>query len=292
MDKAMRRLAAASMVVVLALLANSGVAGAQEETPTGTFSSPTRAVAGAPIWVRSVTPCPVTQGAYQYVRVGISAQSDPSINYIESTDDDLDPDGSWMVTLSAPADMPNGSTKSYEIQAQCVEVAEPYLAPSRTATSEPASTGDPSFSYQRYFMRPLYVTGFGGSEAEVAGAPTGDTTTTTSTTTSTTAPATSSLAASSFESASVQSAALEPTTTTWVSDEAERAAEARAELARLTKSADDDVTLSAAPVVAIAPRPAPDAGIPWWSFVLATMLAVGTVVGFGQRRRSAVELES
>ena len=297
----MRRVAAV-LTAILALLATPGAAGAQEETPSGTFSSPTRAVAGAPIWVRSITPCPVTPGAYQFVRVGISAQSEPSIDYIESTDDDLAADGSWMVTLSAPADMPKGITKSYEIQAQCIEHDTPYLAPSRDATSEPVSTQDPLFSYKRYFMRPLYVTGFGGTDAEVAGAPTGDTTTTTTTTT-TTAPASSTLAADSLESASLRSAGLQSsgqklaglqhgsleaaTTTTWVSDEAERAAEARAELARSTESADDDVTLSAAPVVATTPRPAQDPGIPWWSFVLATMLAVGGVIGFGQRRRNA-----
>lgn len=287
----MRRVLALALAG-LTVLSASGVADAQEETPEGTFSSPSRAVAGAPIWVRSVTPCPVTAGEYQFVRVGISAQSEPSIEYIESTDDDLAADGSWMVTLSAPADMPKGITKSYEIQAQCIQVEAPYLAPSGTATDEPASTGDPSFSYHRYFMRPLYVTGFGSSDADLAGAPTGETTTTTSTTT-TTAPASSLLAAGSFEAASLRSADLQsaglddPTTTTWVSDEAARAAEARSELARLTKSADDDVTLSASPVVATTPRPEPDAGIPWWSFVLATMLAVGAVVGFGQRRRSA-----
>lgn len=282
----MRR-AFALTVVAIAVLATSTSVHAQEETPSGTFSSPTRAVAGAPIWVRSISPCPVTPGAYQFVRVGISEQSMPSITYLESTDADLDSDGSWLVTLSAPADMPKGITKSYEIQAQCIEHTAPYLAPSSSDEAEaPAAPADPLVSYKRYFYRRLYVTGFGGATATNPGAATATSTTTTSTTAPTT---TTTTTASLSSSALVLSAAgldRMTTTTTWISDEAERAAEARAELAKRS-DAGDDRTLAAETVVATTRRPQPDAGIPWWSFVLATMLAVGAVVGYGQRRRSS-----
>ena len=283
----MRRPLAAALVG-LAVLLPTVAAHAGEETPQGRFSSPTRAVAGAPIWVRSVTPCPVTPGAYQFVRVGISPQGVPSsLAYVESTDADLAADGSWTVTLSAPSDMANGVTKSYDIQAQCLENEAPYAAPDRDP-SVTTTTLNPEFSYHRYFLRRLYVTGFGSADATGSGASSDDddAPTPTTTTTSTTAPTTSTTSGFSLQSAGLDGHD-DPTTTTWVSDEAERAAEARAELARLTKSADDDVTLSASPVVSTTPRPAEHAGIPWWSFVLATMLAVGTVVGFGQRRRSA-----
>lgn len=276
-------------LVGLAVLWPAVAAHAGEETPQGVFSSPSRAVAGAPIWVRSVTPCPVTPGAYQFVRVGISPQGVPSsLDYVESTDADLAPDGSWTVTLSAPSDMALGVTKSYDIQAQCIENEAPYAAPDRDP-SQTSTTLNPEFSYHRYFLRRLSVTGFGSADATTSGAADDDataTTTTSSTTTSTTSFTTSTISALTLQSAGLDDRD-DPTTTTWVSDEAQRAAEARAELGRRTKSLDDDVTLSASPV-ATTRRPEPDGGIPWWSFVLATMLAVGAVVGFGQRRRSGV----
>ena len=133
------------------------------------------------------------------------------------------------------------------------------------------------------------MTGFGSADATTSGAADDDataTTTSSSTTTSTTSPTTATTAALTLQSAGLDGRE-DPTTTAWVSDEAQRAAEARAELGRRTKRGDGDVTLSASPVAATR-RSEPDGGIPWWSFVLATMLAVGAVVGFGQRRRSSV----
>lgn len=263
-------------------------ADAQQETPEGQFSSPTRAVAGAPIWVRSVTPCPVRAGAYQYVRVGITAQGEPDkLEYIESTDADLAPDGSWLVTLSAPSDMAKGITKSYEIQVQCIENEAPYAAPSRDPSVTP-STLVPTFSYFRYFYRRLYVTGFGTADATETVVATADTTTTTSTpstSTSTTALNTTTNDASSDD---LTAQAVETSVTTWLSDEAERAAEARSELA--AQSLDDDVVLVAEPVAARSRQPSPDGGAPWWSFVAATVLAIGAVIGYGQRRRTTATI--
>lgn len=269
----------------VAVLGPMAHADAQQETPQGRFSSPTRAVAGAPIWVRSVTPCPVRAGAYQYVRVGISPHGEPdSLTYVESTDADLAEDGSWLVTLSAPSDMAKGITKSYEIQVQCIENDAPYAAPPRDPSAT-STTLKPTFSYFRYFYRRLYVTGFGSADATDTGVSTIDTSTTTSSssTTSTTAATTPTTESSPSDDLSAQSV---ETTTTWVSDEQERAAEARAELARRSRRS-DDVVLVAEPVFARSPESSPDGGAPWWSFVAATMLAVGTVIGYGERRRTS-----
>ena len=265
----MRRLVVAVLAGVAALVPTTAASAQSSET----FSSPTRTVAGAPMFVRSVTPCAPSGG---YATVTILSQIERSI--VETTHADLAPDGSWVITVSAPGDMTEGITKSYYVTAECSDLSATYG------------------------LRRLYVTGFGGSSGggsddggsgaaatesndggslSAASAPLALATAT---------PPVKSVRAIEAETAPAVSApaAVDAPTTTWVSDEAERAAEARAELARQKKRSNDDVTLSAAPVVATAARPAPDAGIPWWSFVLATMLAVGAVVGFGQRRRSSL----
>lgn len=276
----MRRVLVGALVGAIGLLPLVG-AHADEETPQGTFNSPTRAVAGAPIWVRSITPCPVVDGAYQFVRVGIGAQSAPSVDYVESTDADLFADGSWEVTLSAPTEMPNGITKSYEIQVQCIRDLAPYEVPER----DPAittTTLDPSVSIFRYFYRRLYVTGFGTADADPGLVGANETTTTTSTT-STTVPG----------SSTTTSQVIATTSTTLPSfsfsrrhDEKQRAAEARAEIAAQQAGGSSDVALSSTPASSSSPVPSTDGGAPWWSFVLATVLAVGAVVGYGAKRGS------
>ena len=254
----MRRLAVALLAGVAVLIPTS-VVGAQSSP---SFSSPIRVVAGAPMFVRSVTPCAPGNGI---ATVTILSQLDQSPG--ESTSGDLAPDGSWVLTVSAPTDMAAGVTKSYYVTAEC-------------------SAGGVSYGTRR-----LYVTGFGGGGGDDAGSESEsvEAASAPSATPPLSVPTSKSIRA--VEAAAVADVAVktpaEPTTT-WRSDEKERAAEARAELARQTATEDDDVTLSASPVVARAPRPDPDGGIPWWSFVLATMLAVGAVVGYGQRRRSEV----
>jgi hypothetical protein len=272
--------------LAVATLAPFGVAHAGTETPAGRFSSPTRAVAGAPIWIRSITPCPVVAGAYQFVRVGISPQSRPDdLTYIESTDGDLDPDGSWEVTISAPSDMALGITKSFDVQAQCIRNLAPYAAPDRDP-SITTTTLDPEVSIFRYFQRPLSVTGFAASSATADGASDDTATSTTSSSSTTSTTFEIPLATTSTSSMSAQAV----TKSSRPDDEQQRAAEARAELAARGEDGDRSVALGGEPVSATAPARSHDAGMPWWSFVAATMLAVGAVVAYGARRTAVSAL--
>jgi hypothetical protein len=286
----MRRVIAVALALV-ALVATAAGARAQEETPAGTFSSPQHAVAGAPIWVRSVTPCPGTDpNKYQFVRVGISPQSNPdNLSYSETTDGDLRPDGSWLVTLSAPSDMKAGITKSYSIQAQCIEDEFQYAAPARDP-SKTSTTLSPLFSYFRYTLRPLTVTGFASSGASASGdasssstsSSSSSSTSSTSTTSTTSKATTTTIGASALGGAHPST----PSKLETITDAKARAAEARRELEASgidTSGMSDVQLLRTLPASTTAP-PAPDGGIPWWSFALASMLAVGAVIAFGARR--------
>jgi hypothetical protein len=285
----MRRALAALLAGAVVLLPIAG-ARAAEETPTLRMSSPSRAVAGQPIWVRSITPCPLMpdehgHDAYQYVQVGFIPQSDPRAELFESTQADLFDDGSWEVTLSAPTDMPEGITRSYDIHAQCVLDTNPYWAPDppAPADAETTTTTDPKVSIARYFFNRLQVTGYGSADSDPGLVVSGSTTTTTSTsTTSTTVPTptTVPLSSQSVDKTRADSISFGRR----VDDEKERDAEARRELASRGDDDGRDVTLQAASVATTAPDPASDGGAPWWSFVLATMLAVGAVVGYGAKK--------
>lgn len=288
----MRRLAIAIAVAVL-WLGPALVAHAQEEvsqdTPQGTFSSPTRSVAGQPIFVRSITSCPTTAGAYQYVRVFIRSQTLPSVaTVIDETYGDLRSDGSWEVTIKAPADMPDGVTKSYSLHAHCSEDSFDYANPPAAAPSSPDVLG-----YFRYFHRPLYVTGFGSADAGPAGAASEETdvddessTTTSSSTTSTTAPSPTTTLPTPTTLATAAVPVRDPAA------EVTRIAEIRRELAALgvddTAMTDREVLLSG---VTAAQRQPAEEGIPLWAFALAAILAVGAVIAYGAKRSPIDQLD-
>lgn len=289
----MRRAIAFALAAASILVPVAG-ARAAEETPQGRFTSPSRAHAGAPMFVRSITPCPVTGGAYQWIRVGIKPQADPgSFDYLESTDGDLRADGSWEVTIAAPNDMPDGVTKAYSVHAQCIVHEAPYAAPERDP-SNTTTTLPPTRSYFRYFLRPLHVTGFSAGDSDAGAESTDDggedegdeTTTTTSTSTTSTTAQTTATTTAIVTSSNDDVDRMDPVALK--RDEQKRAAEARAELA----DQDGDGVVSREEVALLAatseqPRPV-DGGIPWWSFVLATMLAVGAVIAWGTRRSASV----
>ena len=289
----MRRRALPVILGALVALLPAAVAHAGSETPQGQLKSPTRAVGGQPIFVRSITPCPAVGAPYEWVNVWITPQSDPT-GEGDYTRADLRDDRSWEVTLSAPDDFPDGVTKSYAVHAQCVRHDNPYYAPDTGTSDGSSSDGDVARSYFRYFYRPLTVTappdgGMGSAAAVEDAEDDTSTTTTTQLTTTTTEPdvASAGLYAASFDNNGEVVNKIEGDT--WVDDEAERAAEARAELARRgvdTSDMSDDEVLLASPVAAH--RTVPDAGIPWWSFVLATMLAVAAVIAWGTRRERAL----
>lgn len=302
------RLAALTLGVLAAAVLPAGAAFAQEEvvqeTPEGAFSSPARAVAGQPIYLRSITPCPRIPGAYQFVRAGVVEHSRPDrTEYVESTDADLRTDGSWELTLSAPVDMPNGITRSYDVHVQCLVNPYPYRARDAGADEggeEGASDSeDPAESVLRYFLRPLRVTGFGPSDVAEGDGPSG-TTSTTASTTSTTAVApttvtvgpsksTASRQTSSPVAVTLATATVDDAEDASIDDSTQRIAAARAELA----AAGVDVsTLTDGEVLASTSRspvpPPPDGALPWWAFACATALAVGAIVAFGARRTSAL----
>jgi hypothetical protein len=291
-DEAVKRALAIVLLGVLAALVPFAVAGADSETPVGRFSSPPRAVAGAPIFVRSITPCPALPAGfehdYRWVNVYIDQQIDLVNDPVEGTTADLRPDGSWEVTLSAPVDMPEGVTKSYSVHAQCIAYETPYFAPDRDL-SITTTTLNPAISYHRYFLRSLTVTGFGPSTVQEGEGPSGTTSTTSVATTTTTS-------GSSLLSAGLK--AVRTTTTSWTSsakanptttveDPSARWAEIRREL--LDQKSSTQALELASTETAAGPTTAPaDGGIPWWAFALATMLAVGAVVAFGARKTSAL----
>jgi hypothetical protein len=283
----MRRALVAALVGIATLLPVTSAFGIQE-SPQGLLTSPTRAVAGAPIFVRSITPCPVT-GRYQLVRVGISPQSEPNnLAYIESTDADLRADGSWEVTLSAPVDMPRGITKSYDIHAQCIVNEADYDAPARDSSASTETTLPPEFSIFRYVHRRLYVTGFGASDVAEGAGPSGTSTTTTSTT-STTTLENPDATTTTLPTPTTLSAQSVVTTTAPERDVKAHTEAVRRELAARERST-SQISLASATAAATTPVSAPvDGGIPWWAFALATMLAVGAVVGYGVKRQSVLE---
>jgi hypothetical protein len=190
------------------------------------------------------------------------------------------------VTLSAPTDMANGITKSYEIQAQCLLDEAPYAAPDRDP-SQTTTTLPPTYSTFRYFFRSLYVTGFGNADAASTVSATDETTTTTSSSTTTTQPlAIPTTTALSSANLQAQSVATDPVPTERT-DTKQRADAIRAELEAKgmdTSSLSDHEVLLAAPVAATRPAPEPDGGMPWWTFVLVTVLAAGAVVAYGAKR--------
>ena len=322
----MRRALAVLLGAAAVVMPASGALAGEQETPQGRMSAPNRAPAGAPIWVRSITPCPGASdpNRYLFVRVGISPQSEPNnLSYVESTDGDLRDDGSWEVTLSAPADMAAGVTKSYTIHAQCIENVEPYATPDSgesetedtttttvaedtttdtTAPEEESSEGadKANFSYFRYFYRTLYVTGFSSAPSSDEGVSAqstddaGDTSDTSgdSSTSSSDADlsAQATYSAAALDTDSVTTDADATTEPTWVDDQAQRAAEARAELAAqgidVSDMSDEEVLL-ASPASSARERTR-SGGVPWWSFVAATMLAVGAVIAWGSRRSDPV----
>ena len=277
----MRRLAVAALA--LGLVVVPAATAAAQLQPDARFTSPQRAVAGAPIFVRSITPCPVT-GGYEYATVYIRPQSTPSVpDEVDYTMADLRPDGSWEVTIAAPVDMPDGVTKSYSVHAECTRDAEPYFNDFFGDAEPPVPS-----EHFRYPLRPLFVTGFGPSEVVEGEGPSGTSTTTTVPTTSTSV---ATVAAAGVPKARVTTTAA-PTVSSVPGvedDSAERIAAARAELAA---GGVDTAAMSDAEVLASSARGGSepvDGGIPWWAFALATLLAVSGVVAFGVRRTSVLD---
>jgi hypothetical protein len=191
----MRRFALAVSLVAASAAALLGLAGPAsgapgDPIPMGDFLSPPKAAAGSPMWISSVTPCPATPALHiQYVAVWITNQEEPGhADTLKIVYGDLNDDGSWRVTISAPSSVPAGATASYFIGARCI-VSDPYPSPNATN----AVVDYPS---QGYFFRSLRLTSTGtgsftGTEpSQVVGSPT--TTTTTSTTTTTTTSTTTS----------------------------------------------------------------------------------------------------
>ena len=321
-----RRTSAAIVGGVLAFAIGTGHATAQQ-VPTARFASPRTAVAGAPIRVRSIDPCPILTGEYQFVKVGFTPQLKPAGEppgiVFDGTTADLEHDGSWEVTLSAPTSAEDGITKSYSIHADCELIPDPYEvagpgattttsttsstttsttapgATTTTSTTAPTTTTTtvPEFvSTMRYALRPIYVTGFGDADA-AATTGTGGTggvtaTATDSSTSGATPPGFTTSRANGSTPPSITKQVKESSGITPAGSEGDASARAdaiRKELAAQgvdTSQLSDAQLLQASPVSSTAPI-GDHGGIPWWAFALAAMLAVGGVMGFGVKRSAS-----
>ena len=191
-------------LVILSFAVVAAIAGIPSAVaaPSATFSSPTSAVAGAPMWIKSITPCPSTPSDHiQFVTAWVVPQEEPTGEPLASVYGDLAADGSWRVTLSAPDGTPSGATASYFVRAICV-VRDPYPATASSAGDDIS---------QEYAVRSLLVTSSGGEGSGGGPAIPGTTTTTTSTTTTSTTTSTTSttVAAAGFHSAGLDSPHLD-----------------------------------------------------------------------------------
>lgn len=234
------------------------------------------------MWIRSVSPCPAASAAHvhRFVEAWVLPQAGALRGDLGEVTGDVDDNGSWEVTLIAPNGPSAGATAHFYVRAACLE-DDPWAAVPRD--------GDPGVNpipVAYYEVNPLWVTssGGGGSDGPASEFDIVTTTTTTTTTesTTTTTAAKSSAGVATKSVVGLSSAGV-ATKSVVVDDEAARAAEARAELARSDGSTKHAVALGGAPASTSTPDEG-DPGIPWWSFVLATMLAIGVVVGWGARR--------
>jgi hypothetical protein len=121
---------AALLVVSLAGAASAG------ESPYR-FSSPSRAAAGTPIWVRSISACPTAPaGTYRHVKVGFALPDNPSATHSDtSVTGDVRDDGTWEVSLTVPSGASHGSTANWYVGASCY-AGDPPAAPTQVAVYE------------------------------------------------------------------------------------------------------------------------------------------------------------
>jgi hypothetical protein len=287
MGPAMKRAAAVALAATV-IFGTPLAASAAPVVPSGMrLSSPSEAPSGTPMWIRSITPCPAASSSrvHRFVEAWISPQGGSLRGDLSEVLGDVDANGHWQVTLSAPGGTDAGASAHYYVRAACLE-DDPWAA---APLDEDTQVKPKAVAY--YEVNPLWVTSSGGGGAD---GPKSDyvpdpakfdiVTTTTApreTTTTTGAPTTTSTTAA-------------PTTTTGVApasvgDPAARAAVIRKELASRgydTSNLTDTQVLLASPASSSTPIPA-DGGIPWWAFMLATILAVGGVVGFGAKRSAS-----
>jgi hypothetical protein len=260
--------------------------------PSATMSAPSRVPGGSTFFVRSVTPCPAPGNTYSMVRVGIQPAGAPAgdpagVDLGKGTQGWLHPDGSWEVTLQAPAIPAVAPTMPFTIQAACVTHTDPYFI--NGDSSKPKDNEDLMTATRRYFALPLWSTSSGGvaDEADMTGAPPTTTTTAPPTTTTSAAPTTTSTSVSQTTSTAGFTGGQTGFPSKLDQAAAARAAAVRAELEAqgIDTSGMTDVALLASPVAAH--RSADGGGLPWWSFALLTMLLVGSVVAWGARREGS-----
>lgn len=286
----MKRLLLATIGGLSFLALGATSVGAAPPAPTGTMSAPSHVPGGSTFYVRSVTPCPAPGNAYGTVRVAIQPAGAPAgdpagVDLGKGTAGWLQSDGSWAVTMRAPAIPADQPQLPFTIQAMCVVNSDPYFL--NTDPSKPKDNEDLTIPTRRYFALLLWSTSTGGTaySADATGAPPTTTTTaaptTTTSSTSTTSSSTTSTTVASFGSSGSVKSKLDQMA-------AARAAAVRAELeARgVDTSSMSEVALLASPVAAH--RVARDGGLPWWSFALLTVLLTGSVVAWGVRREGSI----
>ena len=285
------------LVVGVAALAalgciGAGSAAAQTVTTTtapaatATFASPASAPANQPMWVRSITPCPVpTPGVASVVVARIVDEVLGGEIAVSATE--VRSDGHWDATVVAPSGPLGDGTIGFLVEAQC-------LTRERVPDAE-------TIVRQKYVLRPLDVTsGASGASLGWLDAPVGGVVTTTTTTTAPPTTTTTVASGGSQPPGFNQGASVTPTTSgvptkssyVAASDvQAEITKKAAIAEVRRTSDVADQIALNASPTSATRVPESSDAGIPAWSFACAAALAVGAVVAWGQRRSAPVEID-
>jgi hypothetical protein len=266
----------------------AGAAGAQTAA-TASFASPVTVPALQPMWVRSITPCPIpTAGVASIVVARIV--DEVTGGEVSANATAVRSDGHWDASVIAPAGALGDGTIGYLVEAQCLTRAQ-------VPDAEPIVR-------QKYVLRPLTVTsGASGPSLGWLDGPVGGVATTTTSTT--VAPTTTTTVASTTTSSTATTSSTTSTTATTVAVnqgasfdgadaiQAEIVKKAAIDAVRRAAlaSQDDFVALNASPASAARDQETRDGGIPAWSFACAAALAVGAVLAWGQRRSATVEID-
>jgi hypothetical protein len=277
----------------VALAASALAATAAGAAPAAELSAPTRVAGGSSFFVRSVTPCPRPNGQYEAIRVGVQPAGAPAGDPAGKdlglgTQGWVNDDGTWAVTIQAPSVPVDQPTMPFTIQAECVVHTDPYyLSPSPSTNTD---NEDLERLVLRYAAKQFWSTSTGGYDHSADRINSNQTTTTTAppTTTTTAAPTTTTSSTSSTSTSSTSttvagfggSGGPTPKLQSYSVDQIR--AELAAQGVDVSKMSDAQILLAAP---AAAHLPMHDGGLPWWSFVLATILAVGTVIAWGARKR-------
>ena len=282
---------AAGVALLLAVGGLGAGAASAQSAATATFASPVSAPADQPMWVRSITPCPIPSAGVASIVVA-RIVDEVTGGEVSANATSVRSDGHWDATVIAPSGALGDGTIGFLVEAQCLTRAQ--VPDAETIVR------------QKYVLRPLTVTsGPAGASLGWLDGPVGGVATTTTTSTTAAPTTTSTVATTTTASTATTSSTTTSTTATTVAgNQAASLTGTDANQAEIIKksaidavrrealeSQDDFVALNASPASAARDQESPSGGIPAWSFACAAALAVGAVVAWGQRRSAPVEID-